>query len=109
MSSTPECISAGDETQQNGANRKKPHARTHFPWSRVRFKSSRLRHAGQLKTGARSSTDRASDYGSEGWGFESLRARTAQRPFPSLWRRLCWSFDDSFDDSSDTTGEVESL
>jgi hypothetical protein len=23
---------------------------------------------------ARSSTDRASDYGSEGWGFESLRA-----------------------------------
>ena len=24
---------------------------------------------------ARSSTDRASDYGSEGWGFESLRAR----------------------------------
>ncbi len=24
--------------------------------------------------GARSSTDRASDYGSEGWGFESLRA-----------------------------------
>src|SRR5262249_10181388 len=26
-------------------------------------------------TGARSSTDRASDYGSEGWGFESLRAR----------------------------------
>ena len=30
---------------------------------------------GQLKTSARSSTDRASDYGSEGWGFESLRAR----------------------------------
>ena len=29
----------------------------------------------QLKTSARSSTDRASDYGSEGWGFESLRAR----------------------------------
>ena len=26
-------------------------------------------------TSARSSTDRASDYGSEGWGFESLRAR----------------------------------
>ena len=26
-------------------------------------------------SGARSSTDRASDYGSEGWGFESLRAR----------------------------------
>jgi hypothetical protein len=30
---------------------------------------------GQLKICARSSTDRASDYGSEGWGFESLRAR----------------------------------
>src|SRR6266567_3112436 len=27
---------------------------------------------------ARSSTDRASDYGSEGWGFESLRARRAR-------------------------------
>src|SRR5690606_15638377 len=31
----------------------------------------RLTHA---STRARSSTDRASDYGSEGWGFESLRA-----------------------------------
>src|SRR5579859_44594 len=38
---------------------------------------------GQLKTCARSSTDRASDYGSEGWGFESLRARPGQSPFPS--------------------------
>ncbi len=28
-------------------------------------------------TCARSSTDRASDYGSEGWGFESLRARSS--------------------------------
>ena len=28
---------------------------------------------------ARSSTDRASDYGSEGWGFESLRARSVLR------------------------------
>ena len=26
-------------------------------------------------TGTRGSTDRASDYGSEGWGFESLRVR----------------------------------
>ena len=34
-----------------------------------------------LGTRARSSTDRASDYGSEGWGFESLRARPAHRPF----------------------------
>jgi hypothetical protein len=32
--------------------------------------------ATQLNTCARSSTDRASDYGSEGWGFESLRARS---------------------------------
>src|SRR5882672_6616739 len=30
------------------------------------------------RTCARSSTDRASDYGSEGWGFESLRARTPE-------------------------------
>src|ERR1700760_3501825 len=34
------------------------------------------------RTSARSSTDRASDYGSEGWGFESLRARPGQGPFP---------------------------
>src|SRR5450631_4671899 len=27
------------------------------------------------RTSARSSMDRASDYGSEGWGFDSLRAR----------------------------------
>ena len=33
---------------------------------------------------ARSSTDRASDYGSEGWGFESLRARPAHRPSARL-------------------------
>src|SRR5215470_6546096 len=38
----------------------------------------------QLKTSARSSTDRASDYGSEGWGFESLRARPGQRPLPVM-------------------------
>jgi hypothetical protein len=31
---------------------------------------------------ARSSTDRASDYGSEGWGFESLRARILERHGP---------------------------
>ena len=31
---------------------------------------------------ARSSTDRASDYGSEGWGFESLRARSPARERP---------------------------
>src|SRR5262249_38127893 len=31
-----------------------------------------------FSTGARSSTDRASDYGSEGWGFESLRARSTR-------------------------------
>src|SRR6478672_7441185 len=31
-------------------------------------------------TCARSSTDRASDYGSEGWGFESLRARFGSTP-----------------------------
>jgi hypothetical protein len=40
---------------------------------------------------ARSSTDRASDYGSEGWGFESLRARPAQRPVPILEPAFCMS------------------
>ena len=38
-------------------------------------------------TGARSSTDRASDYGSEGWGFESLRARTCASRSPAQTRR----------------------
>ncbi len=38
---------------------------------------------------ARSSMDRASDYGSEGWGFESLRARSSDEgPAP----RRCWAF-----------------
>ncbi len=36
----------------------------------------RLTISHTMKTSARSSTDRASDYGSEGWGFESLRARS---------------------------------
>jgi hypothetical protein len=34
--------------------------------------------SGRVRLGARSSTDRASDYGSEGWEFESLRARSYQ-------------------------------
>src|ERR1700730_17455635 len=42
-----------------------------------------------LGTSARSSTDRASDYGSEGWGFESLRARPGQRPVPILEPASC--------------------
>ncbi len=33
------------------------------------------------RTSARSSTDRASDYGSEGWEFESLRARHTKTAF----------------------------
>src|SRR5262249_12977786 len=39
-------------------------------------------------TSARSSTDRASDYGSESWGFESLRARPGHTPLPALWGGL---------------------
>ena len=39
---------------------------------------------------ARSSTDRASDYGSEGWGFESLRAHIRK---DSLTKRLLVSGD----------------
>ena len=40
---------------------------------------AQARLARATRTGARSSTDRASDYGSEGWGFESLRARWGRR------------------------------
>ena len=53
--------------------------------TRVCFKPHRLiLHLGEKRVSlcsakrqsARSSMDRASDYGSEGWGFESLRARS---------------------------------
>jgi hypothetical protein len=37
---------------------------------------------------ARGSTDRASDYGSEGWGFESLRARNTSPSQTSGWGLL---------------------
>ena len=39
---------------------------------------------------ARGSTDRASDYGSEGWGFESLRAREPAKNF-TTWRVTSFS------------------
>src|ERR1700722_5722899 len=52
---------------------------------------------GQLKTCARSSTDRAFDYGSKGWGFESLRARSfetathkALTGIPTGQGLVCW-------------------
>jgi hypothetical protein len=38
---------------------------------------------------ARSSTDRASDYGSEGWGFESLRARRSEGGYRLVTPLLC--------------------
>ena len=37
---------------------------------------------------ARGSTDRASDYGSEGWGFESLRAHQI-KPQSTVWAGVC--------------------
>ena len=40
---------------------------------------------GRAETGARSSTDRASDYGSEGLGFESLRARRDRPRSAASW------------------------
>ena len=46
----------------------------------------KVRSAVRCNDCARSSTDRASDYGSEGWGFESLRARPGQRPLPDQGR-----------------------
>src|SRR3569833_128111 len=44
---------------------------------------------------SRSSTDRASDYGSEGWGFESLRLRQLRGPL----RSRKGPFDDNGDDN----------
>ncbi len=38
--------------------------------------NSQVVAATERATGTRGSTDRASDYGSEGWGFESLRVRS---------------------------------
>jgi hypothetical protein len=38
---------------------------------------------------ARSSTDRASDYGSEGWGFESLRARRSEGDYRLVIPLFC--------------------
>src|SRR5674476_4692 len=58
--------------------------------SRRCARGSRTRHC------ARSSTDRASDYGSEGWGFESLRARsveTDETRAPEMFGALVSSFD----------------
>ena len=48
--------------------------------SRPAAATVRVRSAVCCSDCARSSTDRASDYGSEGWGFESLRARPGHRP-----------------------------
>jgi hypothetical protein len=42
-----------------------------------------------LDASSRSSTDRASDYGSEGWGFESLRLRTRSKAHSGQG----WAFD----------------
>jgi hypothetical protein len=39
---------------------------------------------------ARSLMDRASDYGSEGWKFESSRARDGCGSNPQLYERLIW-------------------
>src|SRR5215208_3551161 len=41
-------------------------------------RSLRLRR-GSRQSGPRSSTDRASDFGSEGWGFESLRGYSSTK------------------------------
>ena len=43
-------------------------------------RTAKVRSAVCFNGCARSSTDRASDYGSEGWGFESLRARPGHKP-----------------------------
>jgi hypothetical protein len=73
-------------------------------WSRLRVRSetpreeeqdvpklrpgrgSGVEDLGMLSGSARSSMDRASDYGSEGWGFDSLRARIPRGALPSSIR-----------------------
>ena len=47
----------------------------HCKWVAPSIETKRITGPLELLRCARSSTDRASDYGSEGWGFESLRAR----------------------------------
>ena len=43
--------------------------------------------AGMLMRSAGSSMDRASDYGSEGWGFDSLPARKRNRRWAVVFER----------------------
>src|SRR2546427_2387489 len=55
------------------------------------YKRAGLAHAACLSdrtTRARSSMDRASDYGSEGWGFNSLRARHHHMGHPAAIQDL---------------------
>src|SRR2546428_9160582 len=55
------------------------------------YKRAGLAHAACLSDRtdrARSSMDRASDYGSEGWGFKSLRARHHHMGHPAAVQEL---------------------
>ena len=58
---------------------------------RVRYALTRRDGRPVRAAGARSSTDRASDYGSEGWGFESLRARSLRQRPPGPDQQQCRS------------------
>src|SRR3984957_18424202 len=68
---------------------------------------------------ARSSTDRASDYGSEGWGFESLRARhvsagqghllECERWPCCLWGRISHNLSRDLDDVMDLGQRLTAL
>jgi hypothetical protein len=51
-------------------------------------RGSEVEYLGMLSGSARSSMDRASDYGSEGWGFDSLRARIPLAPIPQASEEL---------------------
>ena len=77
------CGRGGRPSRRDGRDRaggRRPPPPRRPPWG-VRGRSARVHRSGGLLAlvnphiCARSSTDRASDYGSEGWGFESLRAR----------------------------------
>jgi hypothetical protein len=73
----------GESHRVAGAEAKRYHRRARAQGPQARTRS--VRSTVNCIVCARSSTDRASDYGSEGWGFESLRARH-RKVFTFQWR-----------------------
>ena len=65
----------GQSTLRTIPRNRTPSPTTQTPLTAQAHSSGRSSYARSAIFGARSSMDRASDYGSEGWGFDSLRAR----------------------------------